>query len=60
MCTDLSHLEWNESSIQRKRDDKAIVVESPPRKRPFIQCVRESPISNQRKFSFVNQLRMTC
>lgn len=48
MCTDLSHLEWNDSSVLRKRIEKAIVVESPPRKRPSIQCVRESPISNHR------------
>lgn len=61
MCNDLSHLEWNESSIQRKRDSgvtKSVVMESPPRKRPIVQRVFESPVTDRSPSSFLDQFRM--
>lgn len=61
MCNDLSHLEWNESCIQRKRDPritKSVVMESPPRKRPIVQRVFESPVTDRSPSSFLDQFRL--
>lgn len=61
MCNDLSHLEWNRNCCQRKREgvlEKPVVTESPPRKRPIIQRVFESPVSKHSTSSFLDQFRM--
>ena len=60
MCSDLNHLnparDGLHPTMHRKRD---VVIESPPRKRPLVQRVFESPVSNH-VASFLDQFRATC